>query len=334
MRREEAVPAALRTRAPAKVNLTLHILGRRADGYHALESLVVFAGVADHLELVPGEGLSLHVEGPTAAMAGPSDDNLVLRAARALMERRPGLVGGSFRLTKRLPAAAGIGGGSSDAAAALRLLARANGLPPDDPDVLAAARATGADIPVCLDPRARMMRGAGEEVGPPLALPRLHAVLVNPGVAVPTPSVFKAIGLKAGEAFPGAPHPPIAEQGAHSSRPPHAEVPAESGPRSKPEGASFAASFSEAPQDEDVVEWMRLLASARNDLEPPALMLAPAIGEALARLRATDGCRLARMSGSGATVFGLYADCHAAARAARAVRAAEPGWWVKPTVLR
>jgi 4-diphosphocytidyl-2-C-methyl-D-erythritol kinase len=298
MRREEAVPTALRTRAPAKVNLTLHVLGRRADGYHALESLVVFAGIADHLELVPGEGLSLHVEGPTAAMAGPADDNLVLRAARALIERKPGLVTGAFRLTKRLPAAAGIGGGSSDAAAALRLLARANGLAPHDPDVVAAARVTGADIPVCLDPRARMMRGAGEEVGPPLALPRLHAILVNPGVAVPTPSVFKAIGLTAGAAFPGAPHPAIG-----------------------------------AARDEEVSELMGLLASARNDLEPPALALAPAIGDALARLRATEGCRLARMSGSGATVFGLYADCHAAARAARAIRAAEPGWWVKPTVL-
>lgn len=295
MRRDEAAGAALRTRAPAKVNLTLHVLGRRADGYHALESLVVFAGTADHLELVRGEGLSLHVEGPTAAMAGPADDNLVLRAARALMQRKPGLVAGDFRLTKRLPAAAGIGGGSSDAAAALRLLARANGLPPGDPDVFAAARATGADIPVCLDPHARMMRGAGEEVGPPLALPRLHAVLVNPGVAVPTPSVFKAIGLKAGEDFSGEAHP---------------DLPSEA---------------------EALID---ALAFARNDLEPPALALAPAIGEALARLRGTEDCRLARMSGSGATVFGLYADCHAAARAARAVKAAEPAWWVKPTVLR
>ena len=285
----------LATRAPAKVNLTLHVLGRRADGYHELESLVVFAGVADHLELRPGGPLSLTVDGPRAGTAGPTDDNLVLRAARAVAERRPGLTLGAFRLTQRLPAAAGIGGGSSDAAAALRLRARANGLAPHDPDIVVAARATGADVPVCLDPRARMMRGAGEAVGPPLALPRLFAVLVNPGVAVPTPSVFRRLALSPGETISAPSHPNLA---------------AGSG------------------------DLLGAVAAARNDLEPPAVALAPEIGAALERLRATPGCRLARMSGSGATVFGLYGDCHEAARAAAAIRAEAPAWWVKPTLLR
>ena len=292
---ERAVRGSLRTRAPAKVNLTLHVLGRRADGYHDLESLVVFAGVADHLELRPGPSVSLVVDGPTAGAAGPNDDNLVLKAARLLAERRSGLTLGAFRLMKRLPAAAGIGGGSSDAAAALRLLARLNGLALSDPDVTAAARATGADVPVCLDPKARMMRGAGEEVGEALGLPTLFAVLVNPGVAVPTPSVFRRLGLMPGEKAAGAPHPAVSTH--------HADL-------------------------------LDVVMSARNDLEPPAVVIAPEIGHALEQVRATRGCRLARMSGSGATVFGLYGDCHEAARAAARIRRAEPGWWVKPTVFR
>lgn len=288
--------APLTTRAPAKVNLTLHVLGRRPDGYHALESLVVFAGIADLLTLEPGETLSLTVEGPTAHMAGATGENLVVRAANAFLARVPGLRVGAFRLVKRLPAAAGIGGGSSDAAAALRLLGRLNGLAPDDPAILDVARATGADVPVCLDPRARMMSGAGEHVGPALDLPRLFAVLVNPGVAVPTPAIFKALGLAAGEETDKGAHPPVDSH------------------------------------DRDAL--LARLVGGRNDLEPPAMALAPIIGTALDRLRVTPGCRLARMSGSGATVFGLYDDCHAAARAARSLKAAEPDWWIRPTLLR
>ncbi|MDB5512237.1 MAG: 4-(cytidine 5-diphospho)-2-C-methyl-D-erythritol kinase [Enterovirga sp.] len=287
----------LTTRAPAKVNLTLHVLGRRHDGYHVLESLVVFAGVADRLHLQPGGGLSLSVAGPKAAAAGPDDDNLVLRAARALAERRPGLTLGAFTLTKNLPAAAGIGGGSSDAAGALRLLARLNGLAIDHPDVVAAARATGADVPVCLDPRARMMRGIGDEIGPPVPLPPLFAVLANPGVAVPTPEVFRRLGLAKGGSTGSAAHP-------------------------------------DAGGIADAVRLVETLGATRNDLEPPARAAAPEIGAALGRLAEQPGCRLARMSGSGATVFGIYDDCRAASRAARVVSRAEPGWWVKATVLR
>ncbi|KAA0123094.1 4-(cytidine 5'-diphospho)-2-C-methyl-D-erythritol kinase [Methylobacterium sp. P1-11] len=287
----------LADRAPAKVNLTLHVLGRRAgDGYHALESLVAFAGTADRLTLDASAPLGLTVTGPTAGPAGPTDDNLVLRAARGLAERVPGLRLGAFHLVKRLPVAAGIGGGSSDAAAALRLLARLNGLPLDHTALGAVARETGADVPVCLDPRARMMRGAGETIGPALGLAPLPAVLINPGVPVPTAPVFKALGLVVGQDLAGAPHPAI---------------------RSDMATASL----------------LETLAEARNDLEAPALTVAPVIGDVLAALRA-QGCGLARMSGSGATVFALFADRRAAVRAAGTLRAAHPGWWVAPTLLR
>jgi 4-diphosphocytidyl-2-C-methyl-D-erythritol kinase len=197
------VAAARPEKAPAKVNLTLRVLGRRADGYHELESLVAFADVGDALSFTPDGALTLAVEGPTADAAGDSADNLVLKVARALAERVDGLKLGSFTLSKRLPVAAGLGGGSADAGAALRLLARANGLRLDDPHLLAAARATGADVPVCLDPRPRWMRGIGEILSEPLDLPELPAVLVNPGVPVPTREVFAALGLVPGSALAG-----------------------------------------------------------------------------------------------------------------------------------
>src|SRR6516164_7374359 len=167
--------AAGAEKAPAKVNLTLRVLGRRADSYHDIESLVAFAGVGDALTFTPGGALALAVGGPTAAAAGDVADNLVLKAARALAERVEGLKLGRFTLSKRLPVSAGLGGGSADAAAALRLLARANRLAPDDPRLMQAARTTGADVPVCLDPRARLMRGIGDVLSAPLDLPRLFA---------------------------------------------------------------------------------------------------------------------------------------------------------------
>lgn len=280
----------LTARAPAKINLTLHVLGRRANGYHELESIVAFAGVGDRLRFTPAPTLSLRVHGPTAPQAGADADNLVTKAARHFADRMAGARLGAFALEKRLPVAAGIGGGSSDAAAALRLLASYNGLAPDDARVRDAARATGSDVPVCLDPRARMMRGAGETVGPPLALPRLFAVLVNPRVAVETAPVFKALGLAPGQVLAAA---------------------------AETEDASFEA-----------------IRAGRNDLEPPARSLAPVIDDALARLAALPGARLARMSGSGATCFALFDTCHEAARGARVLRDARPRWWITPTLLR
>lgn len=184
--------APLVEKARAKINLTLRVLGRRADGYHDLESLVVFADLADTLTLEPGTDTTLDVSGPYAAASGKPAANLVLKALDALGETISSLNGGRFRLDKQLPVAAGIGGGSADAAAALRLLARANGISNDDARLMLAALRTGADVPVCMASRACIMTGVGERLSPPLALPPLHAVLVNPGVTLATRDVFAA----------------------------------------------------------------------------------------------------------------------------------------------
>lgn len=284
-------------RAPAKINLTLHITGRRPDGWHDLESLVAFAGCADLLRLDPGAALALSVDGPTGAAAGPDADNLVLRAARHLAARVPDLRTGHFHLTKRLPVAAGIGGGSADAAAALRLLAQLNSLSTDDPRLMEAARETGADVPVCVAARARVMSGTGEKLGEPLDLPPLFAVLVNPGVPVETRLVFGRIGLSPGQSACVPPHPAV---------------------------TGLA-----APPDV-----LALIRRCRNDMEDAASVIAPAIAQVLGVLAVAPGCRLARMSGSGASCFGLFETCRAAARAARVLRRDHPGWWVKATVLR
>lgn len=179
-------------RAPAKINLSLHVVGRRADGLHRIESLVAFAEQSDWLGYLPGPRLSCQVEGPNGPQTGPLEDNLVLVAARRLAERVPSLVLGHFHLIKRLPAAAGVGGGSADAAAALRVLAAANGLSLEDERVRTAAADTGADVPVCLFSRARMMAGVGDRLGPLVALPKVYAVLVNPRIVVLTRHVFEA----------------------------------------------------------------------------------------------------------------------------------------------
>jgi 4-diphosphocytidyl-2-C-methyl-D-erythritol kinase len=293
------VPAARLEKAPAKINLTLRVMGRRPDGYHEIESLVAFAGVADDLSFTPARNLTLAVAGPTAAASGRISDNLVLKAADALAERVAGLKLGSFVLSKRLPVAAGLGGGSSDAAAALRLLARANRLAGDDPRLMQAARATGADVPVCLSPRPRLMRGIGDVLSDPLRLPPLSAVLVNPGVAVATRDAFAA--LRAGPSVPSAPM----DLGLGSvHRPPWG-----------------------------LAELSAALAKDRNDLEQPAIALAPIIADVLAALRKSEGCRLARMSGSGATCFGLFETARAATMAARELRTRHPTWWIRATAL-
>lgn len=297
-------PARLSEKARAKVNLTLAVLGRRADGFHVLDSLVAFADIADELSLDPGRGLSLEVFGPRAEETGSIGDNLVLKAAKALAERHDGLTLGHFRLDKRLPAAAGIGGGSSDAAAALRLLARANGLPLTDKKgsieetVLAAARATGSDVPVCLQGVSRWMRGAGETLSAPVPLPPLPAVLLNPGIATPTADVFRALALPVGSVT----SPDLA----------------------------LAATIEGERRTAALIGH---LDRGRNDLEPPALALRPAIGEALAVLRDQPACRLARMSGSGATVFGLFETAETAVAARQAIARHRPGWWVVDTVI-
>jgi 4-diphosphocytidyl-2-C-methyl-D-erythritol kinase len=292
---EDVPPVARAERAPAKVNLTLRVIGRRADGYHEIDSLVVFASVGDTLAFSAGRALALTVDGPTAAASGAIDDNLVLKAARALAERVDGLKLGRFVLSKRLPVAAGVGGGSADAAAALRLLARANRIALDDPRLHEAARATGADVPVCLDSRPRVMRGIGEILSAPIALPRLPAVLVNPRVAVPTKDVFARLNA------PRLVRSPAGE--------PPQELPA------------------------DRAGLITYLGGRENDLEAPALSLQPVVAEVLAALRSLAGCRLARMSGSGATCFALFDQTKAATAAAAALRKQHPAWWVRAATL-
>jgi len=190
------VGATLFEKAPAKVNLTLLVHGRRADGYHELESLVAFADVGDTLTLSDVDRDGLEVAGPFAGKSGPVADNLVIKALAAIRERIEGLKAGRFLLEKNVPVAAGLGGGSADAAAALRLVARANGLATDDDRLMSAARAVGADVPVCLDPQPRLMRGIGEVLSRPLDLPLLPAVLVNPGVALVTRDVFARMAVE------------------------------------------------------------------------------------------------------------------------------------------
>jgi 4-diphosphocytidyl-2-C-methyl-D-erythritol kinase len=291
-----AAPGELTEFAPAKVNLTLHVLGRRADGYHEIDSLVAFADIGDRLTFRPGERLELAVSGPTGAAAGASEDNLVLKAARALAGRVEGLRLGRFLLDKQLPVAAGLGGGSSDAAAALRLLAQANGLPLQDARLYAAAQATGADVPVCLDPSARMMRGIGEILSDPTTLPELPAVLINPGVAVPTKDVFAALA-----------------------------APALIGPLQPDEFIAI---------DTDAASLVPLLAARRNDLQAPAIKMQPVIADVLRALERSANCLLARMSGSGATCFGLFGSSGTAEEAARRMQAAHAYWWVRATMLR
>ncbi len=264
--------------APAKVNLTLHITGQRADGYHLLDSLVGFVGIGDRVTVAQAGALSLQITGPMAAHLAVDDDNLVLRAARLMG------VMATIVLEKALPVASGIGGGSADAAATLRALSRLSGRDlPDAADVLS----LGADVPVCVASHAVRMRGVGEvmEAVPPL--PDAWLVLVNPMLTVPTPAVFRALTDKNGAAMPAT-----------------------------------------LPGFADAAALGAFIRAQRNDLEAPAIALAPQIADARAALTASRGCLAARMSGSGATCFGLFADEATARKAQGALAQAQPGWWV------
>jgi 4-diphosphocytidyl-2-C-methyl-D-erythritol kinase len=286
--------------ARAKVNLTLRVVGRRVDGYHDLESLVAFADCADRLSLAVGPELQLVTTGPLAQACGETSDNLVFRAAKLLGEQVPELKCGEFVLDKVLPVAAGIGGGSADAAAALRLLARANNLANDDPRLIEVAKLTGADVPVCLPSRACVMTGVGETLLP-LALPTMPCVMVNPRVPVATRDVFGALGLRNGQLLVGA------------------------------SDVIEAAGWPEAGAS--LEDWVEALAAGTNDLEAPATRIQPVIGEVIAALNATNGAWLARMSGSGATCFAIYENTAEAGRAAEKLRLDHPGWWVHAGTL-
>jgi 4-diphosphocytidyl-2-C-methyl-D-erythritol kinase len=292
--------AVLSEQGRAKVNLSLRVVGRRVDGYHDLESLVAFADCADRLTLAPGPELSLETTGPLAQACGGTSDNLVLKAAMLLAARVPDLKVGAFSLDKVLPVAAGIGGGSADAAAALRLLATLNNIGLDDPRLLEVALETGADVPVCLASHACDMTGVGEKLLP-LNLPKMPTVLVNPCIAVATRDVFAALGLRNGELLVGATD---VLRGTGWPEP----------------GASLE-------------DWVEVLAESSNDLEEPATRIQPIIGEVIGALAKTNGAWLVRMSGSGATCFAIYENTADAGRAAEKIRKDHPDWWVHAGVL-
>ena len=287
------VPLAepLRVFARAKINLFLHVGDKGADGYHALESLVVFADAGDTLLFEPDDTLSLALDGPFAQGLEAESDNLILRAARALARRAGVAPQAHIDLVKNLPVASGIGGGSADAAAALHGLRKLWEIDIAETDLQAIAETLGSDVPVCLASRAAWMEGRGERVTPVADIPELPALLVNPGVAVPTGPVFAA--LKERRGIGGA----------------------------KPGGWMSAG---------DLVGW---LGRTSNDLEAPARAIAPEVGTVLDSLRACHNLGLARMSGSGATCFGLFTDQRAVDTAEARIRAHHPDWWVVATTL-
>jgi 4-diphosphocytidyl-2-C-methyl-D-erythritol kinase len=278
----------LEEEAPAKLNLSLRVIGRRPDGYHELDSCVVFTAWADRLTIAPDDRLTLSLAGPFAAALADASDNLVIHAARRLaahVGRAPDV---RITLEKRIPVAAGLGGGSADAAATLRGLNRLWGLGLGSSELLAIALELGADVPVCLLCQPARMRGIGERLEP-IEIPALDLVLANPQQPVSTTRAFAGLG---------------------------------------PIGSLLAPA---PPGRSDLLDWLR---TCSNDLEAPARRLVPAIDRVLEAIGRQPGCRLARMTGSGATCFGVFDDADLAARAAAALRRAHPAWWVVSTSSR
>jgi 4-diphosphocytidyl-2-C-methyl-D-erythritol kinase len=275
-------------RAPAKLNLDLILTGRRPNGYHELDSIVAFANVGDLLSVAPADALQVACTGPFAADLPDGDGNIVYRAALRLAEAVGVPARAAIRLEKRLPVASGIGGGSADAAAALRGLARLWGVPPEAPLLARTALSLGSDVLACLGSRSARMRGIGEVIEPLPSLPRFHLVLANPGAALSTAAVFALV-----------------------------------------EPGLFGTRADPVPAAPDLA-WLR---AGRNDLEIPARRLLPAIDGVLAALAGLPGCRLARMSGSGSTCFGVFDDAPAARAAAAMLAAAWPNWWVAPCAV-
>ena len=291
---ESVVAGSVCETARAKVNLTLHIKGKRSDGYHELESLVVFADVCDELVFTPASEDSLSLEGPFAGLV--DGENLVLKAKRAVASWLGVAISGHFRLKKNIPVAAGLGGGSSDAAAAIRALFRTYDSASNAKTFIKQSAAIGADVPVCLQNSAAWMCGLGERVTPVSGLTPLPALLVNPRIKLSTASVFKTLNAK-----------PL-----------------------QPEVAGPPPSF---PGWKNPVEAAAWLKEGRNDLEAPAIALEPAVERVLDTLRRLDGCLLSRLSGSGPTCFGIFSSQHTAEEAAREIERSYPNWWVQATTL-
>ena len=278
-------PGRIELIAPAKVNLALHVVGRRPDGLHLLDSLAAFTEFGDLVEARLGAGRSIEVEGPMAQGVPADETNLAMRAA-ALFDRAEGC---RVRIDKRIPAAAGLGGGSADAAAALRLLSRAGGWS------IPGARevgSLGSDVPACLFGRTVRVRGAGEMLDGVDRLPGFPLVLANPRRRLPTAAVYGAL---------------------------------------RSEGRSGLAPFPDGGARES---WVRWISAQRNDLEEPALRLCPEIGQALQAVGASAGCKVARMTGSGPTCFGIFGGREEADAAADRIRAEHPGWWAVSTRIR
>ncbi len=271
--------------ARAKINLYLHVVGKRADGFHLLDSLIAFAETGDRLTVEPADELSLLIDGPFAFGLQHEKDNLVLRAARGLAALAGRVPAVTIRLTKNLPIASGIGGGSADAAATLRALAALWQLDPVSDEVRRLALSLGADVPVCLDGRPSFIGGIGEEIAAAGTLPPAWLLLVNPRVPTPTPQVFKA------------------------------------------RRGDFSAPARWQLPPGDAGDLARFLAERRNDLTEPAIIVAPVIRDVLAVLDDTPDCLLSRLSGSGATCFGVYGSAAAAETAARYVAQRQAGWW-------
>jgi len=280
--------------ARAKVNLTLHIKGTRPDGYHELESLVAFADVCDELAFSPASEDSLSLEGPFARLV--DGENLVLKAKRAVDSWLGVTTSGHFRLKKNIPVAAGLGGGSSDAAAAIRALLKVYDSAGNAKTFIKQSAAIGADVPVCLQNSAAWMRGLGERVTPVLGLMPLPALLVNPRIKLSTAAVFKTLNAKALQR----------------------------------EEAGVPPSFPGWRNPREAAVWLN---EGRNDLEAPAIALEPAIKTVLDALRRLDGCLLSRLSGSGPTCFGIFLSQDAAAEAASEMRRSYPNWWAQDTTL-
>jgi 4-diphosphocytidyl-2-C-methyl-D-erythritol kinase len=282
----------LEVRAPAKINLCLHVGARRADGYHDLQSLVAFAGFGDELTFEKADSLSLSIGGPFAESLDGQGENLILKAARRLSAEAARPPGAKITLTKRIPVASGVGGGSSDAAATLRGLTRLWSLALSTEHLQKIGAEIGSDVPVCVAPSAAWMEGRGERVQSLPALPRLSALLVNPGVHVSTADVFRRLDHRSGVNLAA----PI---------------------------MTFA----------DSLALVRYLETTSNDLEMPAIALAPAIGEVLHELKCLPGVLFARMSGSGATCFAITNDVESADAGLRDLQNRFPDWWMVETVL-
>jgi 4-diphosphocytidyl-2-C-methyl-D-erythritol kinase len=271
--------------ARAKVNLYLHVVGKRADGYHLLDSLIVFAESGDEIAVAAAEDLSLFIDGPFGAGLDAGPSNLVLRAAEGLRNLAGVKHGAAIRLTKNLPIASGIGGGSADAAATLVALMDLWQVKPDRTALYQLAEKLGADVPVCLDGHPSFVGGIGEDIQPAGQLPPAHILLVNPLVETPTPAVFKA---RSGDFSPAA----------RWDRP--------------PKTAQDLADF---------------LVTRKNDLTAPAITVAPVVADVLSAIAATKNCLLSRLSGSGATCFGIFENAATAEAARQQIKTRHPNWW-------